>query len=194
MDMTLRHPKKSFLATGTPFKVAVLIFSLISIAGFNGLAQSPPPSEYQIKAAFLYNFAKFVKWPPETFAEPEAPIVIGVLGDNVFGNYLELTIHDKTFNNHPFQFKEFHSVNEATNCHILFISTSEQDRLPQILTVLQGTRVLTVGEMDHFIAAGGMINFVIEDKRIHFQINNAAAIKAGLTISSKLLSLAVTNH
>jgi len=121
-------------------------------------------------------------------------MVIGVLGKNVFGDDLEQTIRDKTVNNHPFQFKQFHSVDEVTNCQILFISTSEKERLPKILSGLRGASVLTVSEMDHFTDTGGMINFVIEDNRVHFQINDAAAKKAGLKISSKLLSLATHNH
>jgi hypothetical protein len=175
-------------------KVVFLMIALIFTLNLNGFAQNQPATEYQIKAAFLYNFAKFVKWPSPTFAEPDSPIVIGVLGENVFGGDLEQTIRDKTFNNHPFQVKQFHSVTEATNCQILFISASEQEHLPKILSGLQGTSVLTVSEMDHFIEAGGMINFVIEEKRVHFQINNEAAQKAGLTISSKLLSLATHSH
>jgi len=190
MGIACRPQKKIIPGTGPSIKAAWLIFSLIFAVGFSGFAQNPPPTEYQIKAAFLYNFAKFVKWPPQTFAQPESPIVIGVLGKNVFGGDLERTIRNKTFNNHPFQFKEFHSVTEVTHCQILFISTSEQERLPQIFKDLQGTSVLTVSETDHFIEAGGMINFVIEDKKIRFQINDEAAEKAGLTISSKLLSLA----
>lgn len=177
-----------------PIKAAWLIFSLIFAVGFSGFAQNASPTEYQIKAAFLYNFAKFVKWPPGAFASPDAPIVIGIIGDNVFGTELERTIHDKTFNNRPFEFREFHSMTEATNCQILFISTSEQGRLPRILKNLQGTSVLTVSEMDPFIGAGGMINFVIEDKKVRFQINNEAAEKAGLVISSKLLNLATHGH
>jgi hypothetical protein len=189
-----RLPQKIISGTIASTQAAFLMICLIFAFDLRGFAQTPPPTEYQIKAAFLYNFAKFIKWPPQTFASPESPIVIGVLGENVFGGDLEQTIRDKTFNDHPFQFKEFHSVDQATNCQILFISASEQERLPKILSDLHGTSVLTVSEMDHFIEAGGMINFVIEEKRIHFQINNEAAEKAGLTISSKLLSLATHPH
>jgi YfiR/HmsC-like len=192
---TCCHPRKEiFCGTVASIQAAFLIIGLIFAFDLRGFAQTSSPTEYRIKAAFLYNFAKFIKWPPQTFAGPESPIVIGVLGENVFGGDLEQTIHDKTFNDHPFQFKEFHSVNQATNCQILFISASEQERLPKILSGLRGTSVLTVSEMDHFIEAGGMINFVIEEKRIHFQINNEAAEKAGLIISSKLLSLATHGH
>jgi hypothetical protein len=189
-----RPQKKVVLETHAPIKTALLLFSVIFVLGLRSFAQASPPSEYQIKAAFLYNFAKFVEWPPQAFAGPRSPIIVGVLGKNVFGNDLERTIRDKTVNNHPFQFKEFHSVEEATNCQILFISASEKDRLPGILNDLRGTSVLTVSETAQFTEAGGMINFVLEDNRVHFQINDAAAKKAGLKISSKLLSLATHNH
>jgi hypothetical protein len=189
-SITSRLPGKIVSRPRKAIPAACWLCSLIFCFIFKGLAQTPPPSEYQIKAAFVYNFAKFVKWPPQAFAGPDSPIVIGVLGENVFGDELERTVRNKTFNNRSFQLQEFHSVAEATHCQILFISTSEQERLPQILSALRGTSVLTVGEMDHFIDAGGMINFVIEENRVHFQISNEAAEKAGLTISPKLLSLA----
>jgi YfiR/HmsC-like len=189
-----RFQKKAVSGTRMPLKAMVLVFSLMFVPGFAGFAQDASPSEYQIKAAFLYNFAKFVQWPPQAFAGPGSPMVIGVLGDNVFGDNLERTIRNKTIDNHPFEFREFHSVKEATNCQILFISPSEKKRLPKILNGLRGTSVLTVSETDHFIEAGGMINFDIEDSEVHFQINNAAAKKSGLIISSKLLSLATHGH
>jgi len=172
----------------------ILFVGLLFGLAFKGSAQNPPPTEYQIKAAFLYNFAKFVEWPAQAFPGPTSPMVVGVLGENAFGDNLERAIRDKTVNNHPFQFKQFHSVTEATNCQILFISASEKSRLPRILAGLRGTSVLTVSETDQFIKAGGMINFVIEDNRVHFQINDQAAKQAGLKISSKLLSLATHNH
>jgi hypothetical protein len=189
------HPwKKVVPGTYAPLKTVVLLFNLIFVLGSRGLAQDSPPTEYQIKAAFLYNFAKFVEWPTQVFTGPTSPIVIGVLGENVFGDDLERTIHGKAINGRPLQFKEYHSVTEATNCQILFISTSEKKHLPKILNGLHSASVLTVGETDQFVEAGGMINFIIEDNRVHFQINNKAAKKAGLTISSKLLSLAAHGH
>lgn len=157
-------------------------------------AQDTTPSEYQIKAAFLFNFAKFVAWPPEAFAATNAPLVIGVLGENVFGDNLERTISNKTINNRPLLCKEFRSVADVTNCQILFISASEKGKFTKILDALRGTSVLTVSESDQFIEAGGMINFVIESNKIRFQINDDAAKKSGLSISSKLLSLAIHTH
>lgn len=152
------------------------------------MAQTPP-TEYQIKAAFLYNFAKFVKWPPQSFPETNSPIVVGVLGKNVFGADLEKTIHDKTVNNRPFKFVEFKSSVEATNCHILFISPSEKDNLKKIVDGLNNSSILTVSETDQFIRVGGMVNFYIQENKIRFEINDEMAKKAGLTVSSKLLGL-----
>jgi len=166
---------------------------LICLSAFSTLVRAQPagPTEHQIKAAFLYNFAKFVEWPKQAYASPTAPTVIGVLGENVFGDALEKTLRDKVINHHPLQFKKFDSVTEATNCQILFISASEKKRFPQILEALRGKRILTVSESDRFIPDGGMINFVIVDLRVRFQINNKPAREAGLILSSDLLSLAV---
>lgn len=157
-------------------------------------AQASPPTEYQIKAAFLFNFAKYVEWPAATFPSETSPIVIGVLGENVFGDNLEQTLRNKTIQDHPLQFKAFHSVEDVKDCQILFVSPSEEGHFHKILDGLGGLSILTVGQSDDFIDSGGMINFVLEDNRIRFQINNTAARKARLKISSKLLSLAVSSR
>jgi len=149
------------------------------------------PTEYQIKAAFIFNFAKFVEWPAAAFAKASSPIVVGVLGENPFRDALEKTIKNKTVDEHPVIIREFRAATDATNCHILFISGSEKGRLPQILKQLNGRNVLTVGEMPGFTGEGGMINFVLDGTKIRFQINNDAANSAGLKISSKLLKLSV---
>jgi hypothetical protein len=163
---------------------------LLLVAGF-GHAQTPRPSEYQLKAAFLYNFAKFTDWPPEALADDKAPFIIGVLGDNPFGNDLEQTVAGKKINDHPISVQTFHTAAEAIHCHILFISSSEKKRFSEIIQSLHGTAVLTVSETDRFIESGGMVNFVQESSKIRFQINDDAAKAAGLKISSKLLSLAL---
>ncbi|MCU0786062.1 MAG: YfiR family protein [Verrucomicrobia bacterium] len=156
-----------------------------------GRAQEAPLSEYRLKAAFLFNFAKFVEWPPEAFVGPKSPMVIGVLGDNPFGTELEETVRNKVINERPVVVKVFQPPAAATNCHILFISTSEKKRLPEIFESLRRASVLTVGETDGFTETGGMINFVPEGNKMRFQINDEAARKAKLSISSKLLSLAL---
>jgi hypothetical protein len=171
----------------TPILSLSLVW-LLAVGG--GRAQESPPTEYQLKAAFLLNFAKFIEWPPAAFADATKPIVLGILGENPFGDVLKRTIQDKTVNNRPLEVREFPAAAEPTNCHILFIVTSEKARLPEILANLRGASVLTVGEMDHFTESGGMINFVRQGNKIRFQINEVAAKKVGLKISSKLLSLA----
>jgi hypothetical protein len=168
-----------------------LLLTCLALAGGNGVAQESSPTEYQIKAAFIFNFAKFVVWPPTAFAEVTSPIIIGILGDNPFHDDLARTVRNKTIDDHPLVIKELRAPSDATNCHILFISSSEKNRLPEILKSLRDASVLTVGEMDGFTENGGMINLVIKDQKIRFQINNGEAAKAGLKISSKLMSLAL---
>ena len=173
---------------------AALFFVLVFAIGFKCRAQDSQPTEYQIKAAFIYNFARFCEWPDQAFANANAPMTIGVLGENVFGDNLSRTIDGKAIRGHPLQFEECNSMAQATNCQVLFISSSEKNHLSQILGQLQGTRILTISETDDFIGDGGMINLKIVDDKVRFEINNDAAKKAGLTISSKLLSLAINNQ
>jgi hypothetical protein len=171
--------------------VGLSLVWLLAVGG--GRAQESAPTEYQLKAAFILNFAKFVEWPPAAFAEPASPIVLGILGNNPFGDALERTIQDKTINNRPLVIKGLRTSAEATNCHILFISASEEARLQEIFDGLRGASVLTVGEAANFIQKGekgGMINFFRQGNKIRFQINEVAAKKVELKISSKLLSLA----
>jgi hypothetical protein len=172
---------------------ATFIFALIlalPLAG-HGQAADSQPTEYQLKAAYLYHFAQFVDWPPAAFPQPNSPLIIGVLGENPFGKDLPHTVEGKVLSNHPLIVQEYHSLAEMTNnCHILFVSSSEKKRLPEIFAALKGTSVLTVSEVDHFTENGGMINFVLESDRIRFQINETTVEKAGLKMSFKLLSLA----
>ncbi len=172
----------------------VILFLRVSLfwllAGGIVPAQQPQPSEYQLKSAYLFNFARFVEWPKAALATPTAPLVIGILGDNPFHEDLEKTIGNKTVESHPVVIQEFHSVAEVTNCHVLFICTSEKKNLPEIFQSLKGRSVLTVGETERFTEAGGMINFFMEGTKIRFQINKEAANAASLKISSKLMALA----
>ena len=175
-------------------KIAILLFSLIFFMGLKCEAQSSP-SEYQIKAAFIYNFARFVEWPTQAFSDATSPMVIGVLGENVFGDNLRQAIDGKTIKGHPLQFKQFDSAAVVTNCHVLFISTSEKSRYSKIVDQFKGASVLTISEGDAgFISDGGMINLRIVEDKVRFEINNDAAKKSGLIISSKLLSLAINNQ
>ena len=118
-------------------------------------------------------------------------IVIGILGENPFKDTLEKTVRNKTVEDHPLVVKQFGSAAEASKSHILFISTSERGQLADLIKALEGSNVLTVGEMEQFNEKGGMINFVMEGTKMRFRINNQAATRAGLKISSKLLNLAL---
>ena len=173
--------------------ISILGLGLISplLVGRHCSAQEPPPTEYQIKAAFLFNFAKFVEWPPRVLTEAKSPIIIGILGENPFHEDLAQVVRNKSIDQHPLLIHELRSPAQAANCHVLFISTSEKKRLPEIFAALKSASVLTVGEMDQFTEAGGMINFVLVGTKIRFEINQEAATSAGLKISSKLMSLAM---
>jgi hypothetical protein len=153
-------------------------------------AQSEPLSEYQVKAAFLYNFAKFIDWPPETFPVGNAPIQVCMVGEDPFGPVLEHTFEGKTVNGHDLMIHHTNQVQQLKGCQIAFISDSERKHLPEILADLQGASVLTVGDSNQFAELGGMIGFTLENNKVRFEINLDAATRARLKISSKLLSVA----
>jgi YfiR/HmsC-like len=174
------------------WQTAAALFSLLFAFAFSGHAQSAP-TENQLEAAFVYNFVKYVDWPASAFTNESSPYVIGVLGDDAFGNDLKNTITGKTINGRELVFKSFHSARDIDNCQVLFIGKSEKSRFKEILGILHGKSILTISsEADNFIDNGGIINFVLmPDQTIRFQINNAAAKAVGLSISSDLLNLAL---
>jgi hypothetical protein len=155
---------------------------------FFGPAQAATASEYQVKAAFLFNFAKFVAWPPHAFQDANTPLIIGVLGRDPFGSYLDDTVRGERINSRPLVVRRYHNAAEIDNCHVLFISRSESDRLDQIVAALKQRTVLIVTDADGG-KGGVMIRFVTEGNRIRFKIDAEAAKAANLTISSKLLRL-----
>jgi hypothetical protein len=182
------------LGRGLVQRAAGLLLPLVAaVATGSALAaQAPSPaaSEYQLKAAFLYNFARFIEWPSEAFPDPSAPILIGVLGEDPFGGDLEQMIKGKTVNGRPFVIKRFKRDQNLRACHILFISSSEQKHLAQIIEGLKGTGVLTVSEVERFAQFGGVIQLTMEASKMRFAINIDSAERARLKLSSKLLSLA----
>ena len=147
-------------------------------------------SEYQVKAAYLFNFLKFVEWPNESFADPLAPIEIGVVGEDPFGNALPQVVTGKTVQGRDLVIRIYRIGEDFRGAHILFISASERKRLPMILSSLRGSSVLTVADTEGFLDAGGMIQFLNENGRVRFAINVDATGRAKLKMSSKLLSLA----
>ncbi len=144
-------------------------------------------TEYQVKAVFIYNFAKFVEWPPR---DTKGTLKIGILGDDPFGDYLDEVIRDKTIRSRPIETRHFHTVDNLEVCDILFISESESKRTLDVIKILAGVPVLTVGEGRGFAEQGGMIGLVIDDGKVRFDINTKAAKASGITVRSQLLDLA----
>jgi len=159
-------------------------------AGTYGFAQGREASEYQIKAAYLYNFAKFVEWPPEVLSRKDDPIRICIVGENPFGNYLNESTEEKTINGRKLVIWELKSVQDAKGCQIVFIGVSEKYHVRAMLESIKGAAVLTVGDTEGFAQAGGMINFTLEESMVRFEVNVDAAERARLKISSKLIRLA----
>lgn len=155
------------------------------------LAPAQPPSrEYELKAVFLFNFSQFVEWPPASFPTAQAPLVIGILGKNPFGSYLEELVTGEKVNGHAVTIQYYNSVEEIRACHILFINLAETKKTERAIGDLKGRNILTVSDASDFSAEGGMIRFFTRDNKIKFEINLEASKAAALTISSKLLRLA----
>jgi len=163
--------------------LALLAASVVVVTAAPG---QDAASEYQVKAAFLYNFGRFVQWP----AQEEAVFRICVLGEDPFGSALEETLQDKTVHQRKLLARRIERVEEAPGCQILFVSSSEEGHLRQILAALRGRSVLTVSELPRFAERGGMISFRLENNRVRFDINLGATERARLTVSSQLLKLA----
>ena len=163
-----------------------IVFSGGLVAGAESLA----PTMHQVEAAFLFNFAKFVTWPDDAFRRSEDSLIIGVLGEDPVGVILEETVRDKTIMGKKLAVKRFMRVQDAVKSHILFLSSSEESHLPQILKGLERATVLTVSDMEQFAERGGMIAFTVEDQKVRFNVNVDAVERAGLKMGSQLLKLA----
>jgi hypothetical protein len=170
-----------------PWSLARAWALLLLLTSFAGAAAVP---ETDVKAAFLYNFAKFVEWPQEAFASETAPIQIAVFGDEEFSAKLKSLLSDKKAHGRSFEVKRITNPQDAKTVQMVFVPSAESRRTSQILEATRKLPVLTVGESDQFLDLGGMINFVFEDSQLRFQINPEAAEKARLKISSQLLRLA----
>lgn len=168
----------------------LLAVAALSIPQVRAAAGETVP-EYRVKAAFLYKFATYIRWPASSTAEDPAPFVIGVIGRDPFGSTLTEVVRNQTVRGRVVHARSLHRMEEALECDLVFISSSEKGNLKQILALLRGTPVVTVGDMDRFAEQGGMIGLVTtNDHRIRFNINKAAIERAGLRASSQLLSLA----
>jgi len=168
-------------------RIAFLLFAfhLTPLLAFN-----QQYTEYELKAAYLYNFGKFVQWPEQTFKNATDPFVIGIYGTNPFGEVLQQTIQNKTLQNRPVIIISITNPQDAATCNILFISKTNKLELNQIFQALANKPVLTIGDnISEFCQMGGIINFTVQHSQKRFEINNKASARVQLIISSKLLSL-----
>ncbi len=178
----------SGMAKGFPgWLVAGLLGAL---ASSSAPGAEPVSKEYQIKAAFLYNFANFVQWPEQSFAAPDSPIVIGVFGASPFGTELDKAIKGRSINGHRLVTTVVQTPAAASQTHLLFVGAAEDSKLDELKASLNGAPVLTVGESTAFARLGGMITFVLRSDKLRFEINVGTAQTAGMKISAQLQKLA----
>jgi hypothetical protein len=171
------------------FRATLWLLLGLLLPGAGVAAPDGKPTEYQLKAAIIFNFTKFIFWPPDSFPSTNAPFRIGVFEGSAITPELELAMRDKTVRNRHFVVEECRTLADARRCHVLFVSGSEKRRIREIISTVSDGAVLTIGEDDGFIDNGGIINFFRQGNKFRFQISNDAAKRAGLRIDSKLLEL-----
>lgn len=178
-------------------KAAIAILPLLLAAVALNAQNTSGSAEYLIKAGYIYNFANLVQWPASSFSQPESPIVIVILGEDHFGSTLDRALDGKKVNSRSFVIKRARSLSELQRtlgpqkeCQILYVSSSEMPHLGEAIQMLKGVPVLTIGETPGFARNGGIINLVLEDNKVRFEVNVQAAKDADLNISSRLLALA----
>ena len=171
------------------FCLTVLGAGLLAMLG-RELAYSQAISEDQIKAAYLYNFAKFVEWPEASFPDASAPIHLCLLNDPSIGAQLIQIVKDKQISGRSIAIVPIQNAEQARGCQILFINSAQSWQVEHVIKVLQGASVLTVGEAAGFVEQGGIVNFVVQNDQVHFQVNHRAATQSRLRMSARLLSVA----
>lgn len=182
---------RRFVAMGKAWSVLGCIL-LCGVLGARSVsAEESAPSEHQVKAVWLLNFARFVEWPATAFPNATAPFVVGVVGKDPFGRELERAFTGKTVKGRPFVFRRISNDADLGGCHILFVPASERKRTRDWIGKLQGGAVLTVGETEEFLQNGGVINFLLKDNTVRFEISLNAAQAAGLKLHANLLKVAV---
>lgn len=180
-------------------KLAITLLPLLLAATATSAhaQETEASSEYLIKAGFIYNFANLVQWPSASFSQADSPIVIAILGEDHFGSTLDRVLQGKKIAGHPFVIKRLKFVSELARSagnpkefQILYVSASAMPHLSEAFQAVRGLHVLTIGEAPGFANSGGIINLVLEDNRVRFEVNVKAAKDADLNISSRLLALA----
>lgn len=182
----LRRLRRAAIKACVACLTATLCLALVGV----GRSYGKGPSESQVKAAFLLNFAKFVEWPSGSFSDSSSPIVIGVIGDGESADEIDRAVRGKTIEGRRLTARRLGGGDDLSGCHILFISAAEKRRVARILDRSKDLPAVTVGETDGFVEVGGVIGFVVEDNRVGFEINVAAARRKHVKISSQLLRLA----
>lgn len=170
------------------------LFSLVVGLGGASLVQAEVSKEYQVKAAFLYNFTKFVEWPSQRFTDATAPIVVGILGQNPFGHELENIVRNRTVNGRSIVVRELASVAEARDVHLLFVSAAETKRFGELTTSLQASGTVIVSEVTGSARGSGVIVFTLREDQVRFEIDQGAAELSGVRLSAQLLKLATVVH
>jgi hypothetical protein len=174
-----------------PWLTALVIVGILF--GVSGLpAQKSKPQEYEVKATYLYNFARFVQWPSSSAAAKSDSFAICVLGEDPFGRALDTIVAGESIDGKAALAKRVSKPQDAVSCRVLYISSSEDSRLKEVLAALDKSGVLTVSDIPQFSRRGGMIQFVLDGNSVRFEVNLTAAESAGLTLSSELLKVAVT--
>jgi hypothetical protein len=173
-------------------KIGIAIYILISAWTVTDSVQKPQSvstKEYEVKAAFLFHFTRFVEWPEQSFPITNSPFIIGILGENPFGNALSEIVSGEEVKGHPLVIQHYQSASEIKNCHILFINSDNPDVL-SVINLTKEQNILTVSDIPDFPSKGGMIGFFIENNKVRLRINLDRARAANLNIDSKLLRLA----
>jgi len=164
-------------------------FCLFSNASPGAMPQSEGGAAYAVKLAFIYNFTKFVEWPAASYRDPGAPLLICIAGHDPFSHDLEQELRTRTAGGRSVEVRTLKPTDALSGCHIVFVPVTEKDQ-DKIVRDLNGSSTLTVGETEGFAARGGVINLTIVENNVHFEVNELAADRAGLKISSKLLGIA----
>ena len=173
-----------------PLQVGNLPHMVWAVLAFACCAPAEPLPETQVKAAFVLNFTKFIEWPPEAFRDERAPFAICILGENTLGDALVKAVRGETVGGRPIVIERIHRPPEPKTCQAVVAGGTERGVAKTLVGL--GPGVLTIGEGETFVREGGMIGFIIENRHVRFDINQAAAMRSQLIMSARLLSVART--
>ncbi|NNF08435.1 MAG: YfiR family protein [Candidatus Eisenbacteria bacterium] len=162
--------------------------------GVPSVGAESSPTEHEVKAAFIFYFAKFTSWPDSTFKNPKDPFVIGYFGEDPVVPALLNLIDGKSVAQHPFELRKINADSELSDLNILYISPSKRKLADEVLDSVQGTSILTISAMEGFIPSGGIVNFFIRNNRVRFDVNVEGGKEAGLEFRSKLLRIAANTE